>query len=187
LPEAGTVERKTVLKTVRISESLARHLEKEAADEGVTVNADINAILSEHFEFNKKAREFGIASAPKSILMSLIEAVDDKEVARIGREVVPAVWKELAEFWSNDSSQEGILESLAMRSKFNPTNRTRVTRDEDTFTVVLHHDFGPKWSLLNKNALQEFVRSSFHVEPQMSVGESIVTARFKVNPRKSLT
>jgi hypothetical protein len=174
-------ERKSRLRTIRLSESLERSLEKEAADEGTTVNADVNSILSQHFDWHKKAREFGIVEIPKSVFMSLTEGLDDETLARIGREVIPATWKEMAEFWFQDSSPDGIMKHLMMQAKFNPYNRTRITQEEGNYTIVLHHDFGSKWSIITKNAFQEFVKQSFHVVPRISVGESVVTARFKVN------
>jgi hypothetical protein len=158
-------------------------LEKEAADEGTTFNADIKSILSRHFAWDKKIREFGIAEIPKPLLRSLLEGCDDNTLARIGREIGPAVWKEIAEFWIQDSSPDRILDLEASWSKFNPNFQTRITREEGAYTITMRHDLGPKWSIITKNALQEFARESFHVKPQISVGESVVTARFKVNPK----
>jgi hypothetical protein len=167
---------------------LARSLQKEAADEGTTVNALANSILSGYFEWDKKAREFGFISLHRPIFMKLIEGLDDGTLARIGREVMAATWKEMAEFWLQDSSPDKMLEVLSMRSRINPTRlRTRITKDEDTYTIVLHHDFGPKWSVVEKAAIQELVRQSFHAEPRISAGESVVTARFRVRPRNPPT
>lgn len=182
MSEPSKDERKTRLKTVRLPESLVRSLEKEAAEEGTTVNADVNSILSHHFDWHKKAQEFGFASIHKTLLKSMLEGLDDETLARIGREVMTPLWKEMADYWSQDSSPDGTLKHLMFRSKFNPHHQTRMTREENTYTVVLHHDFGPRWNIMTKNALQEFVRKSFHVEPRITVGESVVTARFKVNP-----
>jgi hypothetical protein len=184
LSNAGKDERKTRLRTLRFSESLARSLEKEAADEGTTVNALANSIISRYFDWDKKAREFGFISLHKSIFMSLIEELDDKTLARIGREVMAPMWKEMAEFFLQDSSPDRILAVLNMRSKINPASlRTRIAREEDAYMIVCRHDFGPRLSIILASSLQELVRKSFLVEPRINVGESVVTARFKVHPR----
>jgi len=175
--------RKTVLKTIRISESLARSLKEEADDEGTSVNADISSILSRHFRWDKKTREFGIAEVPMSFLKSILEACDDDALARIGRETAPALGKEMTEFLTGDSSPDRILDMVASRTNLNPNFQTRITREEGEYTITLRHNLGPKYSIIVKNAFQEFTRVSFHVEPQISTGESVVTARFKVNPR----
>jgi hypothetical protein len=154
-------ERRSVLKTIRLPESLVRSLEKEAADEGLTVNADINSILSYRFDWHKKAQEFGFVEILRTVFMSLTEGLDDEKLARIGREVVPGVWKEMAEYWFQDPSPEGIMKHFMIRAKFNPYNRTRITQEEGNYTLVLRHEFGPKWSIIAKNALQEFGGSRF--------------------------
>jgi hypothetical protein len=177
-------KRKTRIRTLRFSESLTRSLQKEAADDGTTVNALANTILNDYFDWTIKAREFGFISLHKPIFMRLVEEVGDETLARIGREVLAASWKEMAEFFLQDSSPDKILEVLSMRSKMNPGHlRTRITKEEGTYTIVCRHDFGPKLTIILKSALQELVRKSFLVEPRISAGESVVTARFKVNPR----
>ncbi len=176
-------ERRTHLRTLRFSESLARSLQKEAADEGTTVNALANSILSEYFDWTKKAREFGFVSLHKPIFMRLIEELDDETLARIGRENVTASWKEQAEFFLQDSTPNKMLEALSMKSKSHLGTLTRITQEGGVYTIVMRHDFGRKWSIVVKSALQEFVRKTFLVEPRINAGESVVTARFKVNPR----
>jgi len=179
-------ERKTRLKTIRFPESLVRYLEKEAADEGTTVNADVNSIISRHFSWDKKIREFGIVEIPNSMLRTLFEGCNDETLARMGRETF-AVQKEMAEFFFHDSSPKAMLDLLTIRSKFNPRNQTRVTQEEDKYAIVMRHDFGPKYTIFAKDFLEEFVKQSFHVKPRISAGESVVTARFKVNPPNSPT
>ena len=183
MPEADRGERKSRLRTIRISESLEHSLEKEAADEGTTINADVNSIISRHFDWDKKIRESGVAELPRPLLMGLLEGCSDETLARIGRDIGPAMWKEMAEFFFQDSTPDGILNLLAMRSRFDPNMRTAVTKDGDTYTIVMRHDWGHKWSIIARNALQELVKQSFHVVPRITQGESVVTARFKVKSR----
>ena len=185
MSKAGKDEHRSVLKTVRFSEASARSLEKEAADEGTTVNALINSITRQHFEWDKKAQESGFTSIHKTVLKALVDGLDDKTLARIGREVVPGWFEEMAEYWFQDSSPDRILDTISLRFKFNPLMRTEMTREGDKYTVVFRHDLGPKWSILAESAAKELTRKFFHVEPRISRGESVVTCRFKVNPRNS--
>jgi hypothetical protein len=163
---------------------LASSLEKEAADEGTTVNALANSVLGHHFKWNTKAREFGFISLHKPIFMSMIEELDDETLASIGREVVSTSWREMAEFWFQDSTPDKMLKILGSRASCDPDGRTRVTQEDDTYTIVMRHDFGPKWSVVLNGALRETVKKSFHAEPRISQGESVVTARFKADSRK---
>jgi len=184
LSDPNMDKRKTHLRGFEFSESLVRSLEKEASDEGMTVNALANSIIGQHFNLDRKAKEFGFVSLHASVFVSLLEDMDDTTLAQIGRENLAATWKEMAEFWYQDSTPDRILEALSMRSRISSAKlRTRVTKEEGAYTVVCHHEFGPKWSIVLKSALQEFVRKSFLVEPSITAGTSVVTARFKVNPQ----
>jgi len=187
MPKASVSERKTVLKTIRLSESSARSLQKEAEDEGTTINHLINSIVSQHYEWDKKASESGFTSIHKSVLTALVEGLDDKTLARIGREVVPGWFGEMAEYWFQDSSPDRILDAISMRFKFNPLMRIEITKEGDNYTIILRHDLGPKWSILAEAAARELARKYFHVEPQTSRGESVVMGRFKANPAAALT
>lgn len=177
---AGKDERRTHLRTLRFPESLERSLEKEATDEGTRVNADVNSILNRHFNWDKKLQEFGVAEIPKSLLKSILEGCDHETLARIGREVGLPLWKEMAEFWNQDSSLDGMLDFQAARARFDPNFQTKVTQEGGTYTITIRHEYGPKWSIMAKSALQELVKQSFHVDPKATAGESVVTARFKV-------
>ncbi|MGD0395600.1 MAG: hypothetical protein ABSB26_01650 [Nitrososphaerales archaeon] len=171
--------RKTRLKTFRFTESLADSLEKEAAEEDTTVNSLANAILYGDLEWDKKAAEFGFIWIHRSEYRRLVDIADDIELERLGREVIFPTWKEMAEFWLQDSTPEGILEALSLRSKFGSGPRTRITRENDEVTIVIRHEFGPKRSIILKSALQELAKA-FHAMPRLNVGESVITARFKV-------
>ena len=185
LSNSSNDARKSVLKTFRISKPLARYLEKEAAGEGMTVNALVNSVLGEYSDWDKKANEFGFLHIHASLFASLVDEVDEEALARIGREVLFPIWKEMAEFFYQDSSPDKILEVLGIRSRLFPAGLgTRVTKEDGKYAIISHHQFGLKWSIVLKSALQELVRKSFLVEPQVSAGKSVVTARFKVNPQK---
>jgi len=181
LPEADKSETKSVLKTVRFSAPSARSLEREAAEEGITVNALINSIVRQHYEWDKRSRESGFTSINKTVLKALIGELDDKTLIRIGRDVVPGWIEEMAEFWFQDSSPERILDALSLRFKFDPLTQMGVTRAGDERRIVLHHDLGPKWSSYLEGAASGIVSKFFHVEPRVSRGESVVTVTFKAN------
>jgi hypothetical protein len=183
LSDSRKDEGKSVLKTFRLSGSLDRSLKKGAADEGTTVNALANSILGAYFGWRKKAREFGFIPLYRPVLMRIIEELDDEALARIGREGVAASWIEQAEFFLQDPTPTKTLEAMSRRSKTNPGATTRITQEDGAYTIVMLHDFGPRWSIVVKGALQGFVRKTFDVEPRITVGGSVVTARFKVNPQ----
>jgi hypothetical protein len=183
MESAGRDKKKSVLKTIRISESLARSLEKEAADEGTTVNADVSKILSRYFDWDKRMSEFGFVTVSKAAFKRMIGELSDETLSTIAREAVPDMFGELAELWFQSSSPEKVLEAITMRYRFDSVMHTEITTEGNEYTVVVHHDLGPKWSIYVESVIKEVVRRWFHAEPRMSRGESVVTARYRFKPR----
>lgn len=183
MPKASTDEHKSVLKTIRLHESLVRSLEEEAAEEGTSVNSDVNSILGRHFDLNKRMREFGFVTTAKQTFVRLIEAVDDETLARIGREAIPGMYEEMAELWFQGSSPEKIIDAINLRLRFDASMQGRITREGDMYSLVLRHDLGPKWSVLCESAAREIAKRLFNTEPLINRGDSVVTARFRVKPK----
>jgi len=163
---------------------LASSLQKDAVDEGTTVNSLVNRILSQYYGWGKRAREFGFISVHKPIYARLIEEADEETLVRLGREEVLSTWKEMAEFWLQDSSPDKMLEVIGVRARHDRQTESRIAQDKDTYTIVFRNDYGPKFSIVAESALREFVKQSFHVEPRISRGDTVVTARFTVRSQK---
>jgi hypothetical protein len=177
-PDEISRQRKTTLRTFRFSEELARALESEAQEQGMTLNALVSSILTKHVEWDARAAKFGFIPTYKPVLMALLQASDEESLDRIGRTILAPMWKEMASFWFHDSSEDRILDLLSMRSRHIPYIQSEVNREGRKCTIVTHHDLGPNWSIALHGALDELVRKSFHAQPTITVGDTIVTAEF---------
>lgn len=94
--------------------------------------------------WDKGAAEFGLITLDSALFRSLIEALDDETLARIGRDVMAPRWKEMSEFFLQDSSPNRLLDFLTMRSRVNPDKlQTRITKEEGNYAIVCRHDFAP--------------------------------------------
>lgn len=167
---AGINRHKTVLKTFRFSEEIMGLLEKEAEEEGTTINALAGSIVTHHLEWEVKAERFGFVELSKPTFKAMIEALDDEALERIGRDVIPDVWREKAEFWFQDSSAERVLDFLSLESRHLPYLQIEVRKRGSSRTIVFHHDLCPKWSVVMRCALNEVVRRIFLAQPTITGG-----------------
>lgn len=129
------------------------------------------------------AREFGLVSINKPIFMKLIEEASDETLVGLGRQEILSTWKGMAEYWLHDSSPDKMLEVLRIRERFDRITESRTSQDKGAYTILFRNDYGPRFSIACESALREFVKQSFNVEPQISRGDTVITVRFKVNPR----
>jgi hypothetical protein len=171
-------QRKSTLRTFRFPEELARGLEAEAQEQGLTLNALVSSILTKYLEWDAKAATFGFIPMYKPVFAELLQASDEESLDRMGRTVLAPMWKEMASFWYHDSSEGRVLDLLSMRSRHLPYVQTEVQKEGRKYTIVTHHDLGHKWSIVLHGALDELVRTSFHTQPTISVGDTVVTVQF---------
>lgn len=177
-PDETGHHRKTTLRTFRFTEELAHALEADAQEQGMTLNALVSLILTKHIEWDAKAAKFGYIPTYKTVLTSLIQASDEESLDRMGRTILAPMWKEMASFWFQDSSEDRILDLLSMRSRHLPYIQSEVRKEGRKCTIVTHHDLGPNWSIVLHGAFDELVRKTFHAQPTISVGDTVVTVEF---------
>lgn len=182
----GTPRQKTTLKTFRFPGELSLALEKEAEEHGISLNAQVSSILTQHTEWDAKAAKFGFIPIYKPTFIALLDEMSDDALRKIGRTIHLTMWKEMAEFFLAGSSGEALLDFLARPKPF-PVVQTEVKRQGREYMAVFHHDLGPKWSVVLSSALDEFVRSSFHAQPTISAGDTVVTAQFVAQQANSPT
>ena len=179
-PNDTARQRKTTLRTFRLPEELARVLELEAQEQGMTLNALASSIFTKYAEWDGRAAKFGYIPVYKPVFEGLLQASDDESLDRMGRKVIAPMWREMASFWFHDSSADRILEFLPMRSRHLPYVQMVVNKEGRKCTIVTHHDLGPKYSVMLHGAFDELVRNSFHTQPMISVGDTVLTVEFSV-------
>jgi hypothetical protein len=171
----------TGLKTFRLPVALVEALEKEAEDRGMSSNALASSILTRHVNWDRKAEKFGYMSIYKPYLVNLVKSMDDKELERIGREVLPSEMKDLAQFMLGGTSPKQVLEAFGLLGRFMTNSNVEIKTDGEDYRLTIHHDLGPKWNLLSKAGLDELVRNSFKSQPTFTIGETIIEVRFSLS------
>ncbi|HYB44937.1 MAG TPA: hypothetical protein VEC92_00295, partial [Nitrososphaerales archaeon] len=76
---------KTVAASIRVNEKVYSELQREAKESDESLNTLINQILRFETEFAATARKIGTQAITRRTYRSLLEAMDDEEIARAGR------------------------------------------------------------------------------------------------------
>jgi len=73
--------RKTILKTIRISQELDELLQKDAQLQRSTVNALISSIFTKYSEWDRYEEKFGYVSVTRQLFRALLEAAGEEKIA----------------------------------------------------------------------------------------------------------
>ncbi|MDA4127180.1 MAG: hypothetical protein OK452_08285 [Thaumarchaeota archaeon] len=171
-------KKRTAVKTFRLPEDVLDFLEKEAEDEGTTLNALVSSILIRHSEWGSMARKLGMISVSKSLLQAALESSRDEELVATSRKILPQGWKDMAMFKFHDFSLESMIQLFKLLTKYGYEADMDVNRVGNKYMISFRHALGPKFSLLLKNAIDELLRVSFHIQPTIETSDASVAVTF---------
>jgi hypothetical protein len=164
--------RKTEVISLRIPSEEVEMIKKLATNRKISFNVLINHILDEYFDFNMYAKSVGYMTLPRKTVVTLLELVDEKDVAKAG---IPTqlVLVELVYLMKGKFTLQSFLNTFfawLRDSRFAYSDHF----EDGRRTISVNHNMGKKWSEVLKETtaaiLEELqVPASFEVLPNTLV------------------
>lgn len=178
IPGVSAPAKKSVVRSIRITQELDDLIRKDATDRGLTVNALISSILAKYAEWDRYADRFGFVTITRDGFRSFIEAIEDDRLVEIAEELGARNPREMTLFWFKRLSLRTFLRYLSIYSRYGRIGEYEVEAAGGSHTITLHHDLGRKYSLLLARFLKRALETIAKVSPQLSVGENALAIRF---------
>jgi hypothetical protein len=178
--ETLDMEKRDVVRTIRLTDGLNSALESEAHQLGVSVSSLISSILTKYAEWDRLALRFGFASIDKEVLRSILEATKEAELRKAGREEGSRRATEMQRFWFGADGWEAYSKISDLISRFTGLYKKEVRRVGEDLVFVYNHELGPKWSVYLGEMIAEVARKVLHAEPVVMSTRSSVLVRLKL-------
>lgn len=172
-------QKKTVLRTVRITQELDALLRKDADAENISINTLISACLTKYFEWDRFVSRFGFLTIPRVAVRSLIELAEDEVVAKLGRDLGEQLNKEVLMFWFKKANLETLLKIFSLYDKYSGFVKVEIATEQDNYTVVLRHELGKKCSIFLKHYFTQAFSTMSGIPLNCEISEREVTFRFR--------
>jgi hypothetical protein len=172
-------QKKTVLRTVRISEELDEILEKDAKVHRITVNGLISSIMSKYSEWDRFTEKFGHISIPTSLFRAFLDLVDENALATLAEQVGVDLTSEITLFWFKKTTLETLLHFMSNSSEYGKVGEAEIENEGRNYTISIHHEYGKKWSTYLEHYLDRVIRTYLKAVPQFETTESTVTMKFQ--------
>jgi len=173
-------QKKTVLRTVRISEELDRILQKDAKVNRTSVNALISSILEKYAVWDRYTEKFRYISIPTTIFRALLDLADENALATVAERLGVELPNEITSFWFRKFNLETYLQYISNSSEYGNTLEAEIESEGGNYTISIHHEYGKKWSTALKHYHDKAIRTYFKTIPQFETTENTVTMRFQV-------
>ena len=180
-------KKKTILRTIRVSEELDSLIEKDAEDQNISANALITKIITHYVEWQRVIEKTSYVLMTSSLFKAIINEVSDEKIEEVAKTVLTTVIKELSILEFGKSDFDSILKTMFLIGKYETGLRTSASSPVDgkdvRYTLTLYHDWGPKGSILFKTYFDNLIRNETGKPPTTSITEDVVTITFPRSPK----
>jgi hypothetical protein len=179
-------KKKTVLRTIRLSEEIDNLLEKDAREQNITPNALISKIMTKYVEWDRHTEKFGFISFARQTFKSILEELDERKVEQVATNMGGPTLKAVTLFWFKELNAETLQKTISNYCRYSGLGVSEVKIDGAQCTMTFHHDLGRKYSIYLKNAISQFVKTTLGVVPETEITHDMFLVSFHMLSSKSI-
>ncbi len=174
--------RKTVLKSVRMSEADEAILQKDAESKGITFNALVSSLIARYIEWDRLADRYGFVALPRHSFRYLISLLDQEQLERFGRETGMSNASAITSFWFKSLDFATFQKFLAVYSKYTRIWDYEVGRQGSNVVLTVHNDISPAYSLVHRAYFDQAIRNIVGTVPKIEEKGNAVVFTFPEPP-----
>jgi hypothetical protein len=178
-------KKKTVLRTVRLTQELDSILQDDAEKSGLTVNGLINRIMTKYVEWDRHTERFGFVSFARQTFKSILEEVDECKVEQIAINTASPILKAVTLFWFKELNAETLLKTISNYCKYSGLGVSEIKVEGAQCTMTFRHDLGRNYSIYLKNAISQFVKTTLGLVPKTEITHDMLLVSFHMPPSRS--
>ena len=139
--------------TFRLDSDLLNGLKEEAEQKRTSLNTLISQILRSHSEYHTFASKGGMISMPKTLLIRLMDKLNEQEVIKLSEHIAKNDLKDTILMMKSKYTPDTIMdfiESWARAGGYPYKHHVEGgdnSRSKKKHELVLQHDMGERWSL----------------------------------------
>jgi hypothetical protein len=138
--------------TYRLPARMVEELETEADEKQISQNVLVKQIIEKYLQWDRFASKIGMIPVPKSLLMTLGEDMQGKDITKIVDAIVPVI-SESVLFMKGDYDLKRAIESLEDYMKASGMKSDH-RMEGNIHHFIIQHDLGMNWSLFTEMLLK---------------------------------
>jgi len=179
-----STNKKTVLRSIRLSVDHEKLLEEDAKKKGLSVNSLLTSLITKYVEWDRYAERFGYVSVGRQGFGRMFEWMTDEALVGHGKEAGGKNAPDIVRFWFGKLDLGTFLSFLALHSKYSGIYHYEHSSQGGTHVITFQHELGPRYSIVLKNYFDQAIRNIVGVIPKVESGENscIMTFKEPTNP-----
>jgi hypothetical protein len=173
------VAKKTVLRSIRISQESADLLEQDAQKKGLSFNALISTLIAKYVEWDRYAERFGFIMMTHEGHKNMLDLIDDEKVVEHATRMGARIPMEMTLFWFKRLNLQSFFSFIALHSKYSKAYHYEIENEGRSHTLTFHHDLGPKYTIFLRHYFDQAIRNIVGVAPKVDVRQTTLTISFQ--------
>jgi hypothetical protein len=171
--------KKTILRTIRLSEEVDSLLERDARDQGISTNALVGKIMTRYMEWDRVVEKLDFVSFSNTFFVALINEVSDEKIQEMASQEAIRQIKNQAMWDFGKTDFDVLLKTILLRGKYGIASHISVENwGEGNYVITLHHRWGPKGVVFFRSFFNSFLRSELGVQPTIDVADNVLAISF---------
>ena len=172
--------RNTVVRAIRIDNSLDKSITDAASEKGLSFNLLVNQILTKYTEFDRVAEKLGFIGFSPSSLKKFLNLISKEESESLGAlsGFSGQNAKQFANILVGRSDLEGFIATLKLMEKYIRAFSIEVSVKDHEYQLIMSHSLGMKWSNFLKGMMSSTLEETYGLKPEFEITENFMTTRF---------
>lgn len=173
-------KKKTILRTIRLSEDIDAMLERDAEEQNISANALISKIMIRYVEWDRVTAKTSYLTVSSPLFKALLNEISDEKLEEIAKSFAVKVFKDLAMLEFGKSDFDTLLKTIFLFSKYDTGLQASApvsvdSKVDDKRILSLRHDWGPKGGVFLKGYLDDLVKRELEKQATITVTDDVVT------------
>jgi superfamily I DNA and RNA helicase len=173
--------KKTVLRTIRLSKELDDLLQRDADSKRISVGALLSTILTRYSEWDRYTEKFDMITLRQETIKAILEATEEEVLIIKAREIGAKIPREFLMFWFKKTDLESYLRYVQLLCNYGGFARYELEVDGRSYIITLLHNMGEKWSLFLRYIMEEGIMSTIGTLPRFEVNKGSLIIRIAVS------
>ena len=173
-------KKKTILRTIRISEDIDAMLENDATEQNISANALISKIMIRYVEWDRVIEKTSHLTVYSPLFKALLNEISDEKLEEIAKNFATKAFKDLATLEFGKSDFDSQIKTILLFSKYDTGLHASAplsvdSKVGDNSILSLHHDWGLKGGVLLRGYFQDLIKNEIGKQPSITVTDDVVT------------
>lgn len=165
--------------TFRLSSTLVKALRNDAKLENISLNSFVAKIFTNHVQWERYERKFGLLPMTKPFLKEALNRISDPQIIDLAQKIEKDNFRTIMAFMKENPTTGDFIEILRSWLTVSWMQNDLHVHEDGENHFMIQHDMNIKWSLYLKILVSELYRDIFGKNVDIRITDKTISLVFE--------